>query len=388
MATVKDDTAERSPSRKKIDAAKKYWWAPAIAVPVAAAMIQVLPALMGGSAPAGTTIIDNSRIGGDLYFVTNVQIEDPAMRAQFDQAIVLAGAGQYAEAKALFEQMAPGARSAAVYNNLAVVNAVLEDDAAALQSAQQALQLDPANEAVRENLNVLARLVKEQTANNNILSAAPIELGANVESRLAEKDNDFFTFTAPPGPRDIIRVHVENRSTTLSPTLTLFDAARVQLGEQYRPTPGANVSMDLVAAPGAKYFARVTPWGGSGAYTLSVTAQKASDQFEPNDDVTAPREIRVGQEIAANIMDGGDVDVFAIPVSAGTMRVVFTNRSATLAPNIAVRDQNKAQVANPYNYTSGANITSEHPVAAAGVWYVTVAAMSGSLGAYTLRVEQ
>jgi hypothetical protein len=77
MGTVINETAEPAPRRTRIDSAKKYWWLPAtIAVPVVVALIQVLPAIVGGSAPAGTTIVNNSRIGSDLYFVTNVQIED------------------------------------------------------------------------------------------------------------------------------------------------------------------------------------------------------------------------------------------------------------------------------------------------------------------------
>ena len=388
MGTVINETAEPAPSRRKIDSAKKYWWLPAIAVPVVVALIQVVPSIMGGGAPAGTTIVNNSRIGSDLYFVTNLQIEDPAARAQFEQGRVLAQAGQYAEAKAVFEKLSPAVKSAAVYNNLAVVNAALGDDAAALTNVQQALQLEPTNDAVRQNLDLLARVVKEQTANSTILTAAPIELGRNVDSRMAtEKDSDFFAFTAPAGPRDIVRVHVENKSTTLAPDLLLFGENRAELGREYTTTRGANVTMSLVTIPGAKYFAQVRPWGGSGEYTLTASPQKAFDRYEPNDDILKPTEIGRGQDIQAGIMDAGDHDVYRFSVSAGTVRAVFTNRSADLAPDISLYNADKVQVGREYVTTKGANTSVQAAATAPGTWYVKVSSWSTGAGEYTLRVE-
>ena len=387
MGTVINETAEPAPSRKKIDSAKKYWWLPAIAVPVVVALIQVLPSLMGGGAPAGTTIVNNSRIGSDLYFVTNVQIADPAARAQFEQGRALAEAGQYAEAKAILEKIPPAVKSAAVYNNLAVVNAALGDDATALANVQQALQLEPANDAVRQNLTLLARVVKEQTANNTILAAAPIELGANVDSRLVtDKDNDFFAFTAPGGSRDIVRVHVENKSTDFAPQLRLFGADRAELGSEYVTTRGANVTMTLVTSPGARYFAQVWPWAGSGEYTLAVSPQKAFDRYEPNDDILKPSDIGRGQDIQAGIMDGADHDVYRFAVAAGSVRAVFTNRSAGLAPDVTLYNADKSQVAHEYAITKGANISVQAPATASGTWYVKVSPWSGA-GDYTLRIE-
>jgi hypothetical protein len=389
MGSVIDETAEPAPSRKRtrIDAAKKYWWGPAIAVPIVVALIQVVPSIVGGGAPAGTTIVNNSRIGSDLYFVTNVQIEDPAARSQFEQGRVLAEAGQYAEAKAVFEKIPPAVKSAAVYNNLAVVNAALGDDAAALTNVQHALQLEPTNEAVRQNLDLLARVVKEQTANSTILTAAPLELGSNVDSRLAtDKDSDFFAFAAPSGARDIVRVHVENKTTTLAPRVRLFDANRAELGTQYTTTFGANVTMDLVTIPGAKYFAQVTPWNGAGAYTLVTSPQKAFDRFEPNDDILKPSEIGRGQDVQAGIMDGMDHDVYRFAVSSGTVRAVLTNRSTGLAPDVTLYNADKAQVARQYVTTKGANTSVEAPATGSGTWYVKVSPWDGA-GDYTLRIE-
>jgi tetratricopeptide (TPR) repeat protein len=388
MGTVINDTAQPAPRRRRIDSAKKYWWLPAIAVPVVVALIQVLPAILGGSAPAGTTVINNSRIGSDLYFVTNVQIEDPAARAQFEQGRALAEAGQYAEAKAILEKIPASVKSAAVFNNLAVVNAALGDDAAALTNVQHALELEPTNDAVRENLGLLARVVKEQTANNTILTAALVELGRNVDSRVAtDGDSDFFAFTAPAGSRDIVRVHVENKSTMFAPRLRLFGENRAELGMEYTTTQGANLTMNLVTIPGAKYFAQVSAWSGSGAYTLTASPQKAFDRYEPNDDILKPSEIGRGQEIQAGIMDSADNDVYRFPVSAGTVRAVFTNRSAGLAPDVTLYNADKSQVAHEYATTKGANTSVEAPATGSGTWYVKVSPWGDSAGEYTLRIE-
>jgi len=388
MGTVINEPAQPAPLRRKRDSAKKYWWVPAVAVPVIVALIQVLPDMMGGGAPAGTTIVNNSRIGSDLYFVTNVQIGDPAARAQFEQGRALAEAGQYAEAKAIFEKMPAAVKSAAVYNNLAVVNAALGDDATALTNVQQALELEPANDAVRQNLTLLARVVKEQTANNTILTAARIEVGANVDSSLVtDKDSDFFAFTAPAGSRDIVRVHVENKSTGFAPRLRLFGDNRAEIGMQYTTTQGANVTMDLVTIPGAKYFAQVSAWSGAGSYTLTASPQKAFDRYEPNDDILKPGEIARGQDNNAGIMDSADQDFYRFAVSAGRVRAVFTNRSAGLAPDVVLYNADKSQVAREYATTKGANTSVEAAAAAAGTWYVKVGPWGDSAGEYTLRIE-
>ncbi len=390
MATALNDTTERSPSRKRIDAAKKYWWAPAIAVPVAVALIQVLPALVGGGAPAGATIINNSRIGSDLYFVTNVQIEDPVARARFDQAIALAQAGQYAEAKAVFEQMAPASKSAAVYNNLAVVNAALDDDTAALKNVQHALQLEPMNEAVQQNLSLLARVVREQTANNSIRTPAPMEIGTAVRSRLAsEEDADFFSFTTPAGPRDLFRVAVENQSTTFAPQIRLFNSDRAEFAFKYIATLGADLSTEFVARPGATYYVQVTGSGESGgSYAVSVTPRKAFDGFEPNDDILTPSAIAVGREIQAGIMDEADADFYQFSVAPGPVRAVLTNRSATLGPGVRLFDSDKREVTFAYNTTAGGNTRAEAAVEVPGTWYASVASATGAAGEYALTIEQ
>jgi hypothetical protein len=371
-----------------VDSTKKYWWAGAVAVPILVAAIGVLPSFLGGGA-SGDTVISNSRVGDDLYLTTNVEISDPEARSRFDQAIAFARDGLFAEAKALFEQLAPTVQAAGVYNNLAVVNAALGDDLAAQRSVQQALQLDPVDRTAQQNLTLISRAIKEQRSNDTILTATPIQLGRNVDSRLGDaNDSDFFSFTAPAGSRDILRIQVENKATTFAPYVRVFDSARAELTNTYQSTLGANVMLNFVAAPGAAYYVQVTTANGDGgAYMLSITPQKAFDRFEPNDDILKPAELSVGRDVEAGIMDPIDQDLYRVALAAGTVRVVLNNRSSGLAPDILVYDENKSEVTHQYNTTPGANVSAEGAASRPGTWYVRVGASSGS-GQYTLRVEQ
>jgi hypothetical protein len=388
MTTVPaaDSKAAATPRPKPVDMAKKYWWVAAIAVPIVVALISIVPDLIGG--PSGNTYITNSRVGGDLYITTNVVLTDPAQQAQFDQAVTFARNGQYAQAKALLEQVAANSKSAGVLNNLGVVNAALGDDKAAQASLSQALQIEPANEAAKSNLGLIAKAAAIQSANNTILTAAPIELGTAVESSIAgQGDSDFFSFTAP-AKRDLLQIRMDNKSTTLAPDVHVFDAERNEIGREYRPTAGANVEIQLSPAAGGKYFVQVTTFGGPGAYSLSITPQQAFDRFEPNESILEAREITLGQDVEANVMDQTDVDVYKVSVPAGPVQVTLTNRSATLVPDLFLFDENRNQVAREYRPTAGSHTMAQGMATAPGTWYVSAKAFSGAGGAYTLKVSR
>jgi flagellar basal body-associated protein FliL len=374
-------------SGPKTDSTKKSRWVALIAVPLVVAVIGVVPSFVAGGSP-GNTYIDNSRSVGDLNFTTNVQISDPAIRSQFDQAIAFARQGLLAEAKVLFEQIAPTVQAAGVYTNLAIVNAALGDDQSAQQNWQHALLLEPDNEAARENLSRNSRVVRNQQGNSTILNASPVEVGRRIESRLtAASDSDYFSFTAPAGTRDILRVQVDNRTATFAPDLRLFDSSRAEF-DLAQATRGANTQLEFVATPGATYYAQVTAVSGDVSdYVLSVTPLRASDRFEPNDDILTPTPTQTGQQVDAGIMDPNDIDVYRVAVKPGPVRVVLTNRSATLAPYISLYDEDKSEVIYQHDQTPGSNVSVEGQVQRGGTWYVRVHSAYGA-GLYTLRIEQ
>jgi hypothetical protein len=386
IAPTTETTPRPAPRRKRVDTAKKYWWIAAIAVPIAVAAIGVLPDLIGG--PSGSAPISVGRIGNDLYITTNIESTDPVRRAQFEQAITFARDGQYAQARALFEQLASSSKSADILNNLAVLDAALGDDTAAQARLAEALQLDPANESAQANLGVIAKAAAIQTSNNTILTAAPLQLSSSLESSVTADNPDFFTFTAPP-TRDIITIRVENKSTTLAPDLRVFNGERAQIANQYQTTAGANAALDVISAAAGTYYVQVAGFSGtSGTYAITITPQKAFDRFEPNDSVVEPRDITFAQDVEANVMDASDSDVYRVAVPAGPLRVTLTNRSATLSPEVTLFDSNRVQVANQYQTTRGSHGGVQATVNAAGPWYVRVNGFGGTSGAYTLRVDQ
>jgi hypothetical protein len=378
--------SRKAPRSKPVDMAKKYWWVAAIAVPIAVAVIGVLPDLVGGS--SGDTSISIGRIGNDLHITTNIELTDPAQRAQFEQAIAFAREGQYAQSRALFEQLAATTKSAGVLNNLGVVNAALGDDAAAQARLSEALQIDPANESAKANLGFVAKAAAIQAANNTILTAAPLQLGSSLDSSVTPDNPDFFTFTAP-AIRDIITIRVENKSTTLMPDLFLYNGDRAQMNRQFQATAGANATLDVASTAAGNYYVQVAGFNGtSGAYTLTATPQKAFDRFEPNDTILEPREIPFAQDVEANVMDGSDSDVYRVSVPAGSLRVTLTNTSASLMPDVMVFDSNRVQVAREFQATPGSHNSVQATVNAAGIWYVRVNGFNGTSGAYRLRVGQ
>ena len=375
--------------RGRMDGSKKYWWAGAIAVPVAVALIQILPSLFGGGGSSGNTYITNSRIGGDFYFTTNVRLNDAAARDQFTQAVALARDGKFVEAKVLLEQVAAISQSAPVFNNLGVVNAALGDDAAARRNVQQALQVEPGNEAATKNLELLSRPVAGAPG-KTILTAAPIQLGADVQASIMDGAvSNFFSFSSPSGSRDMVRVRLENTSTTLMPQMKVFDTERVEVASDYKTTAGANITQQVAVPAGARYYIQVSGFSSTtGTYTLSVAPLKAFDRFEPNEDVLKPSETKTGQDVEANVMDSEDRDMFRVTVSAGPVRVTVTNRSSTLVPEITLLDDTRAQVAHEYSTTAGAHLSAEATAMRPGAWYVRVNGFSGSAGDYTLKVTQ
>jgi hypothetical protein len=423
MTTTTPSPAEPSPAQthsKAVDYAKRYWWAGAIAVPIVVALIGVLPSLVGGgdAPPAGDTYINNSHTGGDMFFNTSVTLDDAALRDQMAEAVRLAVDERFVESKALLEQVAAKAPSAAAYTNLGVVRAALGDASAARSDYERALQLDPADQTAHMNLGLLARAegnltqasehfakapayrqareatdaIRAQFSNNTIRTAASIRVGSAVSSRLAGgSDTDYFTFTSPDGPRDVLLVRVENESTTLAPALRVYDSDKGQIANPYNGTAGGSLSHEFAASPSTAYYLQVLPTDGGasiGEYSLTVTPRKAFDRFEPNEDVTKAREISMGRGVEANIMDPGDEDYYQFKVSAGPVRASVTNRSATLGLEVYLYDHNRSQVSVGYDGTLGAHVSTESTAALAGVWYVRVSHNSGTSGEYTLTVTQ
>jgi hypothetical protein len=233
---------------------------------------------------------------------------------------------------------------------------------------------------------------QESEPNDDGLATNEIRLGTWITGSIgAPKDADFFAFTTPDTHRDLIRIELQNRSTTLEPRLELFDAEKTSRGEVHKTTQGADVSYAFIAAPATTYLVRVSNYYGEsvGVYLMRVAAVKAYDAHEPNDDILSAKEIAVAAPVTAGIMDDHDIDYFA--VSSGekedTLRASVQNRSTTLQPEVALYDSAKALIGSAHNTTAGGNASYAFKVKPKTTYYVRVRDYyTSAAGDYTLTV--
>ncbi len=393
----------------------------------------------------GVNILDSDL--SNKTFITNLSVvekeylalkgeplTDDKLRAEIDRAISLLKSSEPAKSVPLLEQLTKKIPLPALQNDLGVAYARSGDLSAATDAYEKALQTDPANEAANLNLGLakasrgelkdaLPHLEKASASGEGqrVMAAVERELQKDVHEHEIEPNNDgfhpnaiplrqeiagqvadnsdadFFRFTTPPKYRDIIEVQVKNRSQTLAPALTLFDANRSRLDSSSNGTTGANLVYSFSTAPEMTYQLQISgagAYGGSnGAYGLIVTPLQKYDSFEPNDDILHPSDLLLGGKAEADIMDIRDADFFRVKssVEPGIMKVALVNRSTTLAPEIDVYDANKSHLDQKSNGTTGANLDYSLQVQANAVYYIEISgrgAYGSSSGAYTLSVTQ
>ncbi|MEQ1753156.1 MAG: hypothetical protein ABL973_03385 [Micropepsaceae bacterium] len=233
----------------------------------------------------------------------------------------------------------------------------------------------------------------EAEPNNDIPNANAITLQRTVKASVGlEKDADVYTFTTPPVHRDWVRIELQNLSTTLEPNIELFDSLKTSLGAVRNTTAGGDVAYEFVAAPATTYSFRVSSFYGSatGVYAVTVAPQKAFDSLEPNETILTAKRITEGTPVQAKIMDKLDVDYFEIDPAGGgerKLRLVVSNNSATLHPNLTVYDVSKTEITSVRNSTAGGDLSLDIK-AASGKIYVRIGDYYNSdFGEYTLTVK-
>ncbi len=234
---------------------------------------------------------------------------------------------------------------------------------------------------------------QESEPNDDGLATNEIKLDTWITGSIgAPKDADFFAFTTPGTHRDLIRIELQNRSTTLEPRLELFDAEKTSRGEVHKTTHGADVSYAFVASPATTYLVRVSNYYGEsvGVYLMRVAPAKAYDAYEPNDDILSAKKIALADAVAAGIMDKSDVDYFAVTSGdkEGMLRASTQNRSTTLRPEIAVYDSSKAIIGSNKNTTAGGDASYVFKVQPNATYFVRVRDYySDAAGEYELTVS-
>lgn len=236
----------------------------------------------------------------------------------------------------------------------------------------------------------------EQEPNNTIPQANLAEMGTTIAGEVNPSDDvDFFKFQYRDAKkrRDIVVVHLENRSTTLQPSLVLYNEDK-SLARAWTAAnaAGANLEFSFSAEPGKTYFLGVGSYenGSAGTYTLSVLPQKAYDQYEPNDDAFTATPLKVGQTIEANIMDGADVDFYRLSgAKEKSLTVRLENLSPALQPSIRVLKSDKS-IARDWNAANapGADLTFSVESEPGQDYFIEVGAYEGvSAGPYRLIVR-
>lgn len=225
---------------------RKYWWVVAVAVPVAIALISIVPGLFKPSGSGGgtsTTITgDNNTVNFDYSthntFVTNVNViareyelqtgrplgDD--LRRQIESAVNAAMQNNPTESIRLLEQVAQAAPVPAIYHNLGVEYAKTQN----VSASRQAFELSKAKIAE----------VAAAAANNRPLSATALKPptvsgpGVRTESS-AVPAMTIDALSAPYEAPD--EIHVIAHGTAVSGSYQV----------KYQPQPGTTVVME----PGA-----------------------------------------------------------------------------------------------------------------------------------------
>jgi hypothetical protein len=108
--------------------------------------------------------------------------------------------------------------------------------------------------------------------NDDILHASPVAIGKTIEAGIMDSnDVDFYAFDVDQAAK-LVAV-VENRSTTLSPGITIYNSEKSQIGENHNGTAGGDVKQLLDAQAKGRYYVQVYSCcysRSSGNYTLTI----------------------------------------------------------------------------------------------------------------------
>ena len=398
---------KRRKIKKRRSLVRRYWWL----VPVLGCVAMIAWVATGprwsqsqlsveAGRPIAGYVANTQKMTQEYRQFYGVPLRDPGIERGFEQATRHVGAKDYASAVALLEQVSKVAAVPVVFHNLAVLYAELNDASRAADAFREALGRDADNAAVRLSLDRMkgvalggGPVTREVEPNNDANLANLIASGKAVDGEIdaAGDDEDFFRFTTPPAPRDLISIEITNRSATLVPALRIFDQERrmTDWGKSMRE-PGSSVQQTIAPPPNTTLYLQVSGLGHSaGGYTLLVRPQKAFDPHEPNDDLfNAPR-LTPGSAIAAGIMDANDTDCYSfVSRRAGTLSITITNRSKTLIPALSTFDSNRQlSGSGPEVRTPGSSLKHTMEVRENLTYYIQVRSLANSAGDYSLLIE-
>jgi hypothetical protein len=393
--------SNRSAKRRRKPLLLRYWWIFLLLVAAAGGVLWLKDSPSSGrrAGPLPGYDTDVSSLDQEYARFQGQPLKDAQVRAQFQQAAGLSSQGDYRGALLLLEEVAKKAAVPVVFNDTGVLYAQLGDRARAIRAFRDALARDIGYAPVRRNLerlkgftsNAADPVSAELEPNNNHELANVIAAGKDVEAEIAaDHDVDVFKVSAPPAPRDLLAVHVENRSQTLVPRLSVYDADGTLLPwgkDQERP--GESLTQILAPQPNATLYLHVFGRAASaGPYLLAVKALHAFDSFEPDDDIYSAAKIQPGQQVNANIMDENDTDFYAFVSPRTGMVAIDIKSSGGLVPALSTFTPDmRSSGFGPDIRTAGAPLHHTMPVQEGATYFLQVWSQAKSSGNYSLKVE-
>lgn len=105
--------------------------------------------------------------------------------------------------------------------------------------------------------------------NDSAASATPISPGQTVQANVMDaQDADWYKLAAAPGAS--VQVQLKNRSTTLRPSVYIYNENKSKILDKYDYTYGASLTFSFDATAGKTYYLKVSPWDSNGAYELTL----------------------------------------------------------------------------------------------------------------------
>jgi hypothetical protein len=327
-------------------------------------------------------------------------LRDESIVQQFSEAGRMVAQGNLPGAAADLEKLSEKAAVPVVFNNLGVLYTKLGDRARAINAFRDALSRDSGYVPVKENLRTLGSdlahasdpVTEEVERNDNHLLANVIRLDAAVEAEIGGlNDADYFRFSSPPAPRDILEFRVEPETSALALGLGLYDSdQRFTAWGRESGEPGRVVIQQFSPAPNTTYYLHL--WGHKttlGKYSVLVKPLKAFDTFEPNDDIYSTSKIAPGAVVEASIMDDRDTDFFEfVAPRTGAVLIEATPRGDTLIPALSLFTPDRRTAGfGPDVRGPGQPLKHTMPVEEGRTYFFQVWSQANTSGAYRLSVR-
>lgn len=333
---------------------RKYWWVASAAVPIAVALIALLPGVFKPSAGSregiSTTITGNNNTVSFDYsthntFVTNVNVIareyeqqtgrplSDDLRRQIEEAVGAAMKGNHTDSIRLLEQVAEAAPVPAIYNNLGVEYAKTQNT----DASRKAFALS--KEKIAE---MAAAAAKNRPLGKNALTAPSVSSPGIATESSAIPAMVIEPVSAPyetPG-----ELHVIDHGTSLSGSYAV----------KYRPEPGGTVAME----PGAyDVLMKVSSYGAGFLLASNVVVKEGTlTRINPNalvGGIAVEPVAKPGFPLMKNIefidRSSGDKRLLAqqteklgvtLPIAPGSYDVLGTTtdgQRVQLATNVAVK---------------------------------------------------